>query len=167
MDKESKCVYAGSFDPLTNGHIWMIERGSKIFDELIVVVGVNPNKKYTFSIEERLQMLQASIKDFPNVSFDELNNKYLVNYAQEIGADYVLRGVRNPNDYNFESDMNYINGDINSNITTVLLMPPRELCQVSSSLVKSLIGPDGWEDVVFQYVPLAVFEKFREKYGRK
>ena len=160
-------VYAGSFDPPTNGHLWIIEKGAKMFDKLIVAIGVNPNKKYTFSIDERLQMLQNSVKDCPNVSIDQFDNKYLVKYAQTIGADFILRGVRNSTDFNFEQGMNNINRDINSNINTVFLMPPRELCEVSSSFVKSLIGPDGWQDVVCKYVPKPVFDKFKEKYSQK
>ncbi|MEI8067906.1 MAG: pantetheine-phosphate adenylyltransferase [Candidatus Shapirobacteria bacterium] len=167
MNKEKIAVYAGSFDPLTNGHLWMIEQGSKTFDKLIVAVGINPDKKYTFSIEERLQMLKESIKDSSNVDFDEFNNKYLVNYAKQIGADFILRGVRNSADFSFEQGMGNVNHDINPDITTIFLMPPRELCEVSSSLVKGLVGPDGWETVVCQYVPKPVFDKIKEKYERK
>ncbi len=167
MGKERKTVYAGSFDPPTNGHIWMIEQGSKIFDKFIVAIGVNPDKKYTFSVEERLQMLQNSIKDSSNVSFDEFNNKFLVNYAQQVGADFILRGIRNSTDFNFEQAMSNVNRDINSNITTIFLMPPRELCEVSSSLVKGLIGPDGWEEIVCQYVPKPVFDKLKENHDGK
>jgi len=167
MNEEKIAVYAGSFDPPTNGHLWVIEQGSKTFDKLIVAVGINPDKKYTFSVEERLQMLQNSIKDSSNVNFDEFNNKFLVNYAQQVGADFILRGIRNSTDFNFEQAMNNVNRDINSNITTIFLIPPRELCEVSSSLVKGLIGPDGWETVVCQYVPKPVFDKIKEKYGRK
>lgn len=167
MDKGRVAVYAGSFDPPTNGHLWMIEQGSKTFDKLIVAVGINPDKKYTFSLEERLQMLQESIKDSPNVSFDEFNNKFLVNYAQQIGAGFILRGIRNLTDFNFEQAMNNVNRDINPGITTILLIPPRELCEVSSSLIKGLIGPDGWEAIVCQYVSQPVFEKLKEKYNQK
>jgi pantetheine-phosphate adenylyltransferase len=167
MIKEKIAVYAGSFDPPTNGHLWMIEQGSKMFDKLIVTVGINPDKKSTFLIKERLEMLQKSVKNFPNVSFTSFDNKFLVDYAKQVGADYILRGVRNSADFNFEQAMSNVNRDINSNITTILLMPPRELCEISSSFVKSLIGPDGWQDVVCKYVPEPVFDKFKEKYDRK
>jgi pantetheine-phosphate adenylyltransferase len=167
MDKERIAVYAGSFDPPTNGHLWMIEQGSKTFDKLIVAVGINPDKKYTFTVEERLQMLQKSVKDSSNINFDEFNNKFLVNYAQQIGADFILRGIRNTTDFNSEKEMNNVNSDINSNITTIFLMPPRKLCEVSSSLVKGLVGPDGWEKIVCQYVPKPVFDKLKETYEGK
>ena len=141
MAKERIGVYAGSFDPPTNGHLWMIEQGSKIFDELFIAVGINPDKKYTFSTKERISMLRESVKGCRNIKFDEYNNKFLVNYAKKIGADFILRGTRNSDDFKFEQGINNINKDIDSNITTVLLMPPRELCEISSSLVKGLVGP--------------------------
>jgi len=167
MNKERIAVYAGSFDPPTDGHLWMIEQGSKIFDKLIVAIGTNPDKKYTFTVEERLSMLRNSIKGCENVSVDNFDNQFLVNYAQQIGADFVVRGTRNVDDFKFEQGINNINRDINSEITTILLMPPRELCEISSSLVKSLISPDGWESIVCKYVPQPVFDKIKEKYGRK
>lgn len=167
MNQKRVAVYAGSFDPPTNGHLWMIEQGAKMFDKLIVAIGVNPNKKYTFSIEERLQMLKDSVKGCSNVSIDQFNNKYLVKYAQTIGADFILRGVRNSSDFNFEQGMNNINRDINPNINTVFLMPPRELCEISSSFVKGLVGPDGWETVVCQYVSKPVFTKIKERFLKK
>ena len=164
MNQKRVAVYAGSFDPPTNGHLWMIEQGAKMFDELIVAIGVNPNKKYTFSIDERIKMLQDSVKDCPNVSINYFDNKYLVKYAQTIGADYILRGIRNTSDFSLEQGMNNINRDISQQTNTVFLIPPRELCEISSSFVKGLIGPDGWQNIVSQYVPKPVLNKIKEKY---
>ena len=166
MAKERIGVYGGSFDPPTYGHLWMIKQGSRIFDKLIVAVGINPDKKCTFTTEERLHMLQQSVENCSNITFESFNNKYLVYYAQKIGADFILRGSRSSDDFVKEQGMNNINRDLNPNITTVLLMPPRDLCEVSSSLVKGLIGPDGWEDVVRRYVPQPVFDQIQQKYGR-
>jgi pantetheine-phosphate adenylyltransferase len=167
MNKERIAVYAGSFDPPTNGHLWMIQQGSKIFNKLIVAIGTNSDKKYTFSVNERLQMLKESVKGCSHVSLDQFNNKYLVKYAQTIGADFILRGIRNSDDFNFEQGMNNINRDINSNINTIFLMPPRELCEISSSFVKGLIGPEGWQTIISQYIPKPVFNKIKEKYFKK
>jgi len=167
MNKKRIAVYAGSFDPPTNGHIWMIEKGSKMFDQLIVAIGTNPDKKYTFSVKDRLSMLRDSIKNCPNIKFDEYNNKFLVNYAKKIGADYILRGARNLDDFKFEQAMNNVNTDINPDTTTILLMPPRNLCEISSSLVKGLIGPDGWEEIVCKYIPASVFTKIKKNYPHK
>lgn len=167
MAKERIAVYAGSFDPLTNGHLWMIHQGAKLFDKLIVAVGINSDKKYTFTTKERLSMLQDSVKNCPNIVFDDFSNQFLVNYAQKIGAKFILRGSRSSSDFIFEQAMNNINQDINSNITTVLLLPPRNLCEVSSSFVKSLIGSDGWEDIVCKYVPQPVLKQLKQKYQNK
>jgi pantetheine-phosphate adenylyltransferase len=151
-------VYAGSFDPPTNGHLWMIQQGLELFDHLIVAIGSNPTKSYTFSVEDRLELLKASVPSCERLVVDHFDNRYLVDYAKEKGAAYVLRGVRSPADYEFERVMRYINNDLAPEINTVFLMPPRDLAQVSSSMVKGLIGPEGWEKTVRRYVPNAVFE---------
>jgi pantetheine-phosphate adenylyltransferase len=106
------------------------------------------------------------VADCPNVEVNEVDEEFLVNYAQKLGADYIVRGIRNSVDFNFEQAMNNVNRDINPEITTVVLMPPRDLCEVSSSLVKSLVGPDGWEEVVKKYVPEPVFEEIKKKYRK-
>ncbi|MCW1949367.1 MAG: pantetheine-phosphate adenylyltransferase [Candidatus Shapirobacteria bacterium] len=167
MTEERIGIYAGSFDPPTNGHLWMIKQGAKLFDKLIVAVGINSDKKYTFTTKERLSMLQDSVKDCPNVVFDDFSNQFLVNYAQKIKAKFILRGSRSSSDFIFEQAMNNINQDINSSITTVLLLPPRNLCEVSSSFVKNLIGSDGWEDIVSKYVPQPVLNQLKQKYSGK
>jgi pantetheine-phosphate adenylyltransferase len=120
-------VYAGSFDPLTIGHLWMIEQGARLFDRLTVAVGVNPDKKYSFPLEERLRMLRESTKPFQKVSVASFSNRYLIHYAQLIGATHILRGIRTESDYEFERTMRNINGDLDSTICTVFLMPPAAL----------------------------------------
>ena len=152
-------VYAGSFDPLTVGHMWMIEQGARLFHRLIVAVGVNPDKKYTFPLEERLVMLRESTKQFRNVSVASFSNRYLIHYAQLIGATHILRGIRTESDYEFERTMRNINGDLDSGICTVFLMPPRGIAEVSSSMVKGLIGPVGWQKIIRKYVPEAVYRR--------
>lgn len=154
-----RAVYAGSFDPVTNGHLWMIEQGVKLFDELVVAIGDNPDKRYTFSSEERLQMLRESTLHLPHLRLESFENRFLVNYAQSIGANYILRGVRTASDYEFERTMRYINGDLVGSIETVLLIPPREIAEVSSTMVKGLVGPQGWQDVVRKYVPAPVYQR--------
>ena len=157
-----KAVYAGSFDPPTNGHLWMIQRGLEIFDTLVVAVGSNPSKNYTFSIPDRLSLLQESVPSCERLVFDHFDNRYLVDYAQSIGAEYILRGIRSAADYEYERVMRAINGDLKPDIQTVFLMPPREIAEVSSSMIKGLIGPVGWENTVRRYVPAPVFEKLAE-----
>jgi pantetheine-phosphate adenylyltransferase len=155
-------VYAGSFDPPTIGHLWMIEQGERLFDRLIVAVGVNPEKKYTFSVEARLEMLRESTKQFRNVFVASFSNRYLIHYAQSVGATHILRGIRSESDYEFERTMRNINGDLDADICTVFLMPPRGIAEVSSSMVRRLIGPVGWPKIVRKYVSPAVYQKLLE-----
>lgn len=152
-------VYAGSFDPPTNGHLWMIESGLDMFDRLIVAVGQNPAKNYSFSINERLEMLQASTPQTEQLLITHFDNRYLVDYAREIGAKFILRGIRSPQDYEYERVMRHINADMAPEISTVFLMPPRDMAEVSSNMIKSLIGPAGWEETVRRYLPEPVFSK--------
>ena len=110
----NKLVYAGSFDLLTNGHLWMIESGAKIAEKLIVAVGINPAKKGFMPVEDRVRLLEQVIKStgLENVVVDSFEDRYLVNYAKYIGADTILRGIRNPIDLEFEMSMRYINADL-------------------------------------------------------
>ena len=156
-------VYAGSFDPLTNGHLWMIEKGLELFDRLYVAIGNNPAKSYTFSVSERLEMLRGSIPSCERLNISAFENRYLVNYAKSVDAQYILRGIRSSSDYEYERVMRHINADMAPSITTTILMPPRDIAELSSSMVKSLIGPKGWEDSVRRYVPQAVFTALEER----
>ena len=156
-------VYAGSFDPLTIGHLWMIEQGAGLFDRLIVAVGINPDKRYTFSLEARLDMLRESLKNYRNVSVSSFSNYYLIDYARKAGATHILRGIRSESDYEYERTMRNINGDMDPKICSAFLMPPRDIAEVSSSMVKGLVGPAGWQKVVRKYVPEPVYRRFRER----
>ncbi len=129
-------VYAGSFDPLPIGHLWMIEQGVRLFEHFVVAIGVNPDKKTTFSIEDRLIMLRESARQFPNLSVASYSNLYLIQYARPIGATHILRGIRSGADFEYERAMRNINGDLDAAICTVFLMPPRDIAEVSSSMVK-------------------------------
>lgn len=157
----STAVYAGSFDPLTVGHLWMIEQGVDLFGSLTVAVGVNPDKRPLFAPEERLAMVRESTARLSGVAVHTFTNQYLISYAKSIGARFILRGIRNEGDYAYERGMRNINGDLNPEITTVFLMPPRSISEVSSSMVRGLIGPEGWQDIVRGYVPVPVFERLR------
>jgi pantetheine-phosphate adenylyltransferase len=152
-------VYAGSFDPLTVGHQWMIQEGVRLFEHLIVAVGINPDKKNTFSLEDRLAMLRESCRQFSNVEVASFSNLYLIDYAKSVGASHILRGIRSAGDYEFERTMRNINGDLDPKICTVFLIPPRDIAEVSSSMVKGMIGPTGWRRIVRKYVPAPVYRQ--------
>ena len=158
-------VYAGSFDPPTNGHLWMIERGLELFDILIVAIGENPSKQYTFSVEERLRLLRASTQPCDRLLIVHFDNRYLVDYAKIMEADYILRGIRSTQDYEYERVMRHINSDMAPEINTVLLMPPRDISELSSNMVKGLSGPIGWEENVRRYVPPAVLEALASRFS--
>lgn len=154
---ELKAIYAGSFDPLTNGHFWMVEQGAKLFDELEVAIGINPSKKYMFDTNERIKMLEFLHDMFPNVTISTIDNKFLVKYAKENNATHILRGLRTNADYDYEFNMRQTNADIEPSITSVFLMSPSNLIHTSSSTIKSLIGVDGWEKEVDRYLPYPIY----------
>jgi pantetheine-phosphate adenylyltransferase len=154
-----RAVYAGSFDPLTRGHLWMIQEGTRLFDELVVAIGISPDKEHTFSINERLEMLQETTSQFPNVKVDSYEGKLLVDYARAVGAGYLLRGVRVIVDFEYERMIRYVNADLCTDIQTVFLIPPREIADISSSLVRSIMGTDRWQEVISKYVPDPVYQK--------
>ncbi len=157
-----RAVYAGSFDPITLGHLWMIEQGRALFDELVVAIGLNPDKRYRFSLEERLAMLREATGAFSNVVVASYENMFLVHYARQVGAGFILRGIRNEQDYGYERGMRYVNAELDGEVRSVFLIPPRELVEVSSSFVKGLVGPAGWEGILEKYVPAAVYRRFIE-----
>ena len=159
-----RAVYAGSFDPVTHGHMHMIREGARMFDELVVAIGSNPDKRYTFGLDERLEFLRLSVAGIENVKLDHFENMFLVDYANTLEADYILRGIRNPNDYEYERGMRHINEDMNPRVVTVFLIPPRQISEVSSSFVKGLVGPRGWERVVKEYLPAAIYDHFIAHY---
>ena len=100
-------VYAGSFDTPTVGHMWMIEQGVRLFDQFVVAIGTNPDKKYTFTLADRLKMLRASTRNFRSLTVTSFSKHYLIDYARSLGATHVLRGIRTESDYEFERTMHY------------------------------------------------------------
>jgi pantetheine-phosphate adenylyltransferase len=132
-----KAVFAGSFDPPTNGHLDIIERSSTLFDSIDVVVSVNPEKKYMFSDEERFEMLKTLVSKYPNVSV-HLYKGLIVNYAKQSGAKVLIRGVRSTNDFAYEFELASVNQNINPGIETVFLQSKEKYSIVKSSSIKQL-----------------------------
>ena len=155
-----KMVYAGSFDPLTNGHLDLILRGSKMCDTLIVCVGNNVNKRYTFSATERVVMINRSIQQLNLNNCIVINNEdeTLAHFADRRNISHILRGVRNASDYVAERDMCQINNDICQGLETVLLMASPAHQHISSSAVRELYKFPHWESVLEHWVPAPVFE---------
>lgn len=173
MKQKTKAVYAGSFDPLTMGHVWVINEAYQIFDELVIAIGVNPDKHPMFTLDERREMISKTLECYGKCcEIAVFENKFLVNFAREIGATHIVRGMRNIQDFEFERLMQNINLDIQGSafddrpqVQTVFLIPPRPLCEVSSGAVKALCGPEGWKLVVHGWVPHPVFKVLEKKYG--
>jgi len=109
-------------------------------------------------------MLKEVSYNIPNVTVDSFENQFLVNYADSIGGEIILRGIRSVNDYENEKGMRYTNSDLNPSIDTIFLIPPRKIAEVSSSFVKGLIGPEGWEEVIERYVPRSVYNSLLIKF---
>ncbi|KYK26400.1 pantetheine-phosphate adenylyltransferase [Euryarchaeota archaeon SM23-78] len=160
-------VYGGSFDPPTNGHLWVMKQGIKLFDKLYVAAAINPEKKCDFTINKRVEMLEELTIDSPNAIVNKFENKYLVDYAKSVEANYILRGLRTEEDYEYEYKMRHFNRKLNPKIETLFLMPPKEIEDISSSFVKGLVGPEGWEDVVKELVPQPVYKIMLEHYKHK
>lgn len=157
-------VYGGTFDILTLGHVWMIKSGARMFDGLIVAVGDNPGKKSMFTPSERAEILSLVVAELNiPVLIEEFHDQYLVDYALQHGARFLLRGIRNTSDYEYERTLRVVNSEIKRGVTSVFLMPPPKLAAVASSMVKALIGPSGWEKEVARYVPPLVLERIKEK----
>jgi pantetheine-phosphate adenylyltransferase len=168
MAKEDRvAIYAGTFDPITLGHLWIIKAGAKMFDKLVVAVGTNPEKTCYFSLDDRIQMIKESINGFKNVVVDNYTDKFLIKHAESIGAKYILRGIRSTADYEYEKSLSYVNRHLNDDIITVFILPPRELIEISSSIVRGLIGPEGWEGIVKNYVHTCVLAKLIEEHKRR
>lgn len=130
-------VYPGSFDPITNGHIDIIKRGSKIFDKVIVAVLINVDKKYLFEIDERVKLIQkvtANIENVEVVSFNGL----LVNFLKEYNANIILKGLRTTFDFEYELQMALMNNQLDRNIETICMMSSAENLHISSSCVKQV-----------------------------
>jgi pantetheine-phosphate adenylyltransferase len=152
-------VYPGSFDPPTNGHLDLIERGSKIFEELVVAILRNSEKTPMFTVAERLQMLRELTVDLKNVRLDTFNG-LMVEFAKSIDAKCVLRGIRAISDYEYELQMALMNRKLEPTLETVFMMPADKYSYVSSRLVREVAQAGG---PVKGLVPDVVEQKLREK----
>jgi len=156
---KGRAVYPGSFDPPTNGHLDLIQRGSKIFEELVVAILRNPDKTPMFSVAERREMLQELTADLSNVRIDTFDG-LMVEYAKSIDAMCVLRGIRAISDYEYELQMALMNRKIEPTLETVFMMPADKYSYVSSRLVREVAQVGG---PVKGLVPEAVEQKVRAK----
>jgi pantetheine-phosphate adenylyltransferase len=156
---EILAIYPGSFDPITNGHLDLIERGSRLFDRLIVAVLTNLDKDPLFTVAERVEMLQEVAHGIPHVSVDTFSG-LLVDYAGEKRAQVILRGIRAFTDYEYELQMALMNRKLEPELETVFLMPALSYTYVSSRLVREIFQHGG---SVKDLVPPLVEERLHQK----
>jgi len=155
-------LFPASFDPVTNGHLDIAHRARTLFDEVVLALAVNVEKRGLFSVDERLEMLAAALGETPGLritTFDVLT----VDFAQEIGASAIIRGVRAMSDFEYEFEMALMNKHLYANVETIFMMPSQEYLYVSSSRLKELarFGRD-----VEEFVPPIVAKKLRERLAR-
>ncbi len=159
MKKHVIAIYPGSFDPLTNGHLDLIHRGAKLFDELIVAILDNPEKDPLFTVEERRQMLATMTAQWDNVRIDRFDG-LLVEFAKRVNANVVLRGIRAISDYEYELQMALMNHKLHPQMDTVFMPSAEAYSYVSSRLVKGIARLGG---PVHGFVPALVEEALHRK----
>jgi pantetheine-phosphate adenylyltransferase len=156
-------VYPGTFDPVTNGHLDLAERGARHFDRLILAVLRNEDKQPLFTVDERLRLLKSACAAWGNIEVDSFEG-LLVDYAKRVGASVILRGLRAVSDFEYEMQMTMMNRKLEPSLETVLLMPCESYSYVSSRLVREIARLGGRLDGL---VPDAVERELARKFGRE
>ena len=152
-------IYPGSFDPFTFGHLDIIERGSKVFDKMVVAVAHNVSKKTTFSIEERVEIIEEVFKNNDKVEVDSFKG-LLVDYSKSKGTNIVLRGMRSVSDYEYEMQMAHANKSLDPELETVFMVTSRKYSHISSSLIMEIVSLGGSAG---DLVPEIVEKKLKQK----
>jgi len=155
-------VYPGTFDPVTNGHIDLVERSLRIFDEVIVAVAANPKKEPLFPLDERVTLFKQAISHFSNVVIEGFDG-LLVDYVKQKKAAGIIRGLRAVSDFEYEMQMALMNRRLDNTIETVFLMPNEEYSFITSTIVKEAASYGG---DVSSLVPKVVVEKLKKRFKR-
>jgi len=152
-------VYPGTFDPITNGHIDIIERALNIFDKVVIAISVDSTKNPLFTVEERIKMISEAVKDTQRIEIDSFGG-LLVDYAKKINAIAVIRGLRAVSDFEYEFQMALMNRRLNENIETVFLMPNEKFTYLNSSIVREVVSLGG---DISDFVPKNVKNELKKK----
>lgn len=158
---EKTAIYPGSFDPVTYGHLDIVERGLKLFDKIIVAILHNPGKKSLFTVAERVEMLEISLKKFSNIEIDTFDG-LLIDYTAKRKAKAILRGMRAVSDFEYEFQMALMNRRLNRQVQTVFLMTGLRWIYTSSSIIKEVARFGG---NINGMVPPVVNQRLKEKFG--
>ncbi len=156
-------VYAGSFDPFTNGHVDIATRASKLVDKLIIAIGVNPAKKGFFTVEERVSIIASTMDTLPNVEILSYQG-LLVDFCQQQQATCIIRGLRNAQDFAFEANLGRANRHLSPDLETVLLLSNTESIFVSSSLMREIVLNGGSVAGLVPDVAVSLFEEKMQKF---
>lgn len=135
-------VFPGSFDPITQGHVALVKRALPLFDKIIVAIGVNSQKKYLFSLEQRLEWLEETFKDEPKVEI-AYYEKLTAHFCMKAGAKYLLRGLRNSSDFDYEKTISQLNAIVAEGLETVFLISEPQYSHISSTIVREIIRGGG------------------------
>lgn len=163
-----KLAFAGSFDPITKGHLWVIQEALNMAEEVYVILAVNSNKKPLFDEQTRTLMVQAAVNTLEGacrVKVISSKNEYVAQLASvTLKCDYLIRGIRSSVDFDYENIIQKTNTDVLYGAKTLFVIPPKDLDSVSSSFVKSLVGPVGWHWHIKSFIPDYVYTVWLEKY---
>ena len=135
-------VFPGSFDPITSGHVDLVKRALPLFDQIIVAIGVNTSKKYLFDLDQRIEWLEAVFEKEDKVKVDYFEN-LTAEYCRRIGADYLLRGLRNASDFDYEKTISQLNNILGDNLETIFLISRPAFSHISSTIVREIIKGGG------------------------
>ena len=150
-----KAIFPGTFDPFTNGHMDIVDRGLKLFDEVVVSIGINANKKHLFTLEQRTKWLEQLFSDNPRVSVMHYEG-LTATFAESIGAEFILRGLRTTQDFTYEQQIAYVNEDLTRSVQSVFVMSDHKNSSVSSTIVRDLIRYKGAYE---KYIPEVLFQE--------
>ncbi len=137
-----KAIFPGSFDPITSGHVDIVKRAVPLFDEIIVAIGINSSKKYLFSLEQRMEWLEKVFENEPSVKIDSYEG-LTAHYCKEIGANYMLRGLRNASDFDYEKTISQLNSIVGDGLETLFLISRPAFSHISSTIVREIIKGKG------------------------
>lgn len=163
MPKKRRAIYPGTFDPLTNGHLDIIERSAKMFDEIVVAIGDNPEKSPLFNVAERATMIKKATQHLPSITIVKFNS-LLVDLSNELNTNIVIRGIRIASDFEYESQMTYANNALKADLETIYLVPTLKYAYISSSVVRTILKFGGKIDHLIPKSILEDVEKKRKSY---
>ncbi len=160
MSKERMGVFGGSFDPLTYGHLDLIQRSTKLFDQVVVLIAVNTSKKSLFTLDERKQLIETAVKDLPNVRIESMEDGLIAHYYKDLGAVSLIRGVRSAQDFDYEASLATLNKSQYEELETIFLLANEKYRHLSSSLIKEIAH---FEGDISKMVPPNVAQAMKDK----